>query len=250
MGILQRFSDIMKSNINALLDKCEDPAKMIDQTLRNLREDLAEIKKETAGVMADEKNAKRKLDECNADIAKYTAAAQNAIKAGNDEDAKTLIAKKQAFEEKKVSLEQTYQLAQSNSTKMRQMHDKIANDIETLENKKDAIKAKIAVAKAQTHVNEVVAGGTKSASSLEAFNRMEAKADKMLDAAMAEAELNSGMTATDDLADKYAGGANNTSVDDELAAMKAAMGMEPAATATASADGIDVTVNVTTNGNN
>ena len=51
MGILTRFTDIMKSNINALLDKCEDPAKMIDQTLRDLREDLAEVKKETANIV-------------------------------------------------------------------------------------------------------------------------------------------------------------------------------------------------------
>ena len=48
MGILTRFTDIMKSNINALLDKCEDPAKMIDQTLRDLREDLAEVKKRSS----------------------------------------------------------------------------------------------------------------------------------------------------------------------------------------------------------
>ena len=45
MGILQRFSDIMRSNINALLDKCEDPAKMVDQMLLDLRKDLAEVKK-------------------------------------------------------------------------------------------------------------------------------------------------------------------------------------------------------------
>ena len=51
MGILQRFKDIMASNINALLDKAEDPEKMIDQTLRNLTKDLAEVKKETAAVM-------------------------------------------------------------------------------------------------------------------------------------------------------------------------------------------------------
>ena len=57
MGIISRFADIMKSNMNALLDKCEDPGKMVDQNLRDLREDLAQVKKETAGVMADAKNA-------------------------------------------------------------------------------------------------------------------------------------------------------------------------------------------------
>ena len=61
MGILTRFTDIMKSNINALLDKCEDPAKMIDQTLRDLREDLAEVKKETANIIADAKSADRQV---------------------------------------------------------------------------------------------------------------------------------------------------------------------------------------------
>ena len=63
MGILSRFSDIMKANINDMLDKCEDPSKMVDQTLRELKEDLAEVKKETAGVMAEEKNCKRRVDD-------------------------------------------------------------------------------------------------------------------------------------------------------------------------------------------
>ena len=79
MGILTRFTDIMKSNINALLDKCEDPAKMIDQTLRDLREDLAEVKKETANIIADAKSADRQVKECEEEITKYTAAAQNAF---------------------------------------------------------------------------------------------------------------------------------------------------------------------------
>ena len=69
MGILQRFKDIMSSNINALLDRAEDPEKMVDQTLRNLNSDLAKVKAETAGVMADEQKAKRNLDEVNAEIA-------------------------------------------------------------------------------------------------------------------------------------------------------------------------------------
>ena len=74
MGILKRFGDIMSSNINALLDKCEDPAKMIDQTLRNLESDLGKVKAETASVMADAQAAKRKLDDCNEEIDKMQPA--------------------------------------------------------------------------------------------------------------------------------------------------------------------------------
>ena len=54
MGILTRFKDIMSANINALLDKCEDPEKMIDQYMRNLESDLGKVKAETASVMAEE----------------------------------------------------------------------------------------------------------------------------------------------------------------------------------------------------
>jgi phage shock protein A len=223
MGILQRFGDIMKSNINALLDKCEDPAKMVDQMLLDLRKDLADVKKETASVMADEKSAKRKLDECDANIKKYTDAAQNALKAGSEVDARELIAKKQKLEETRVSLQSTYDVAHQNADKMRQMHDKLTNDISDLETRKDAIKAKVATAKAQEHMNKMAAG-VNTSSSLAAFDRMEAKANKMLDAANAENELNEGIHSTDDLAEKYSSGSDVT-VDDELAKMKADLGL-------------------------
>ena len=62
MGIISRFKDIMSANINALLDKMEDPEKMVDQYLRNLESDLGKVKQETASVMADEQRAKRELD--------------------------------------------------------------------------------------------------------------------------------------------------------------------------------------------
>ena len=70
MGILTRFKDIMSANINALLDKCEDPEKMIDQYMRNLESDLGKVKAETASVMAEETRAKRELDECTEQINK------------------------------------------------------------------------------------------------------------------------------------------------------------------------------------
>ena len=83
MGILTRFKDIMSSNINALLDKAENPEKMIDQCLRNLNSDLGKVKSETAAIMAEEQRAKRELDECNDEINEMQRYAAKALEAGN-----------------------------------------------------------------------------------------------------------------------------------------------------------------------
>ena len=225
MGIISRFSDVMKSNINSMLDKCEDPAKMVDQTLRDLREDLAKVKQETAGVMADAKEANRRVADCKAQVERYTVAATNAVKAGNDGDARTLLAKKQQFDEQLISLQKAADLANTNADKMRQMHDKLVNDISTLETRKDTIKATAAAAKAQERINKMQDGGKRASSSIDAFNRMEARANKALDQAMAHADLNSAKDGATDLAEKYAGAGGSASVDDELASLKASLGM-------------------------
>lgn len=223
MGIISRFKDIMSSNINAMLDKMEDPAKMVDQTLINLRKDLAQVKTETANIMADEKAAKRALDAAQADVDRYNNAAMNAVKSGNDDDARTLLYKKQEAMTKLDAKKSVYDVAKANADKMRQMHDKLVADISSLEQRKDTIKAKVAVAKAQEHINDINAGA-KAASSISSFERQEAKANKMFDAAMAKAELNeSPKDEADELAAKYSAG-GSASVEDELAAMKASLG--------------------------
>ena len=163
MGILDRFTTIVKANINELLDHAEDPAKMIDQYLVDLTESLAEVKKETAGVIAE---------------------------------------------------------------KMRQMHDKLVSDIENLKSRRETIKAKVAVAKTQEKVAGFTSGSDRAESAIASFDRMEAKADRMLDTADAMAELNE--NPTDDIADleqKYSSVADSAAVDDELARLKAEMGL-------------------------
>lgn len=226
MGVLTRFKDIMSANVNALLDKAEDPAKMIDQTLLNLRKDLAQVKKETAAVMGDAKNAKRKVNDCKAKIDMYKSAAGAALKAGNEGDARKLIASKQDYDEQLVSLQKTYEMAQTNADNMQKMHDKLVDDIEALERKKDTIKAKMATAKAQKHMNDVISGGEKVNAGMEAFARYEAKADKMLDEAQAMTELNNTAeeNAAEELLDKYSG-SGDKNVDDELERMKEELGL-------------------------
>ena len=226
MGVLARFKDIMASNINALLDKAEDPEKMIDQTMRNLTKDLGEVKKETAAVMADEQRCKRELDAVNAEIAKMQGYAEKALLAGNEADAMKFLEQKNTLSAKQASLQQTYDVASANATKMRQMHDKLVNDINELEARRDAIKAKIKVAKAQQRINEMTAGMADSANSISAFERMEAKANSMLDQANAMTELNASTQAgsVDSLAAKY-DAAPDASVKEELEAMKAKLGL-------------------------
>ena len=75
MGILDRFTDIIKANINDLLDKAEDPAKMIDQYMRELTDNLADVKKETAAVMAEEARVAREVKANEVEVAKYDAEA-------------------------------------------------------------------------------------------------------------------------------------------------------------------------------
>ena len=239
MGILTRFKDIMSANINALLDKCEDPEKMIDQYMRNLESDLGKVKAETASVMAEETRAKRELDECTEQINKMQSYAEKALRAGNEADARSFLEKKQQLTATQASLTQAYNVAADNAAKMRQMHDKLCKDIQSLEARRDAVKAKVAAkraaikatvkaAKAQERINKVGSSVVGANNSMEAFNRMEAKANKMLDEANAMAELNSSAEEADinSLAAKYDEEPADTAVDDELAALKAQMGIQ------------------------
>jgi len=227
MGIIARFKDIMSANINALLDKCEDPAKMIDEYMRQVTEQLAEVKKETAGVMAEEKRTKRLLDENDEQIAKYDGLARKALAAGNENDARVFLEKKQEFTAAGVGLKKTYDIAHENAVKMREMHDKLTDDIVTLDKRRKEVKSKMAVAKTQEKINEINQSIDKASGAMSAFERMEAKADKLLDEANSMAELNENVEdSVTDLESKYDEVVNSSNVEDELAKLKKEMGMQ------------------------
>lgn len=227
MGILKRFKDIMSSNVNALLDKAEDPAKMVDQYLRDLESDLGKVKSETAAVMAEEARAKRELKENEEEIAKMVSYAEKALIAGNEADAKVFLNKKAALEEKRANLQQAADAASQNAAQMRQMHDKLEKDIAQLKERKQAIKSKMAVAKTQEKLNKIGSSYDSAASSLAAFDRMEEKANRMLDEANAMAQLNTkAEDSAESLMDKYdQAPSTDSAIDDELAAMKAKLGL-------------------------
>lgn len=227
MGIISRFKDIMAANFNALLDKAEDPQKMIDQYLRNLESDLSKVKAETASVIAEERSAKRRLDDCEEEIAKMSEYARKAVAAGNDNEARQFLTKKAELAQKQTVLQENYALACENSMKMREMHDKLEADISSLKTKQDMLKAKVRVAETQQRINKLGSGLESAGNNMAAFDRMEEKVNKMLDEADAMAELNRVKTSAtvEELTRRYDETHKSDQVDDELAALKAEMGM-------------------------
>lgn len=229
-GILNRFKDIMSSNINALLDKVEDPQKMIDQYLRNLESDLGKVKAETAAVMAEETRSKRELNECTDSINKMQNYAERALLAGNEADARIFLEKKEELSKKLVSIQQTYDIAKENSTKMRSMHDKLVKDIGELNARRNELKAKMAIAQTQEKLNKIGSSVNGAMGNMSKFDEMEAKINKRLDTANAMAELNSSNQGEniDDLMAKYdePGNSSSSEVDDEIAKLKAKLGLD------------------------
>lgn len=226
MSILKRFKDIMTSNVNALLDKAEDPEKMVDQYLRDLESDLGKVKAETASVMAEESRAKRELQENEEEIAKMISYAEKALVAGNEADARIFLNKKASLEEKKTGLTEALNAATANAEQMKQMHDKLEKDIVNLRERKQSIKAKMAVAKTKEKLNKIGSSYDSAQGTLSAFDRMEEKANRMLDEANAMAELNQPKKdSAEDLMSKYDDAPTERAVEDELAAMKAKLGL-------------------------
>lgn len=226
MGIMTRLKETMTANLNALFDRAEDPEEVIDRYFRDLEQDFAGVKAETASIMAEEKNAKRKLDECDEEIARMTEYAGKAVAAGDDGEARQFLTRKAELTEKRTVLARKYDLAHDNSVEMRRMHDKLAEDIASLKSRRDMLKAKVKAAETQEKVNRM-ASGAEDAGGIAALDKMEEQVNKLLEEANAMAELNASAknNSVEELVRKYNEQEDGAAVDDELAALKAEMGL-------------------------
>ncbi len=219
MGLFKRIKSIAKANINDVLDNCEDPSKMVDQYLREMTEGLAEVRQETASVMAEENRLKRLMDDNATEINKFNSLARRALVDGREEDARVFIEKKQALETKQKGFKGAYDVAHENAQKVRDTYDKLVDSIEVLQQKRSVIKAKTAVARVQQRANRLT-GANSVVDAMDDFERMDARADALLDQVNAIKELDKHPAdKAYDLAKQY-GGVNKATVDDEIAKMK------------------------------
>jgi len=226
MGIWDRFTTLLKSNINDLISKAENPEKMLDQIVVDMRTQLQRAKQQVAAAIADEKRLKDQAE------AEYKAAqdweqkAMLAVKEGRDDLAKQALVRQGEHFSHAQQLETTWQSHQAETEKLKNSLRDLNDKIEEAKRKKNLLLARQRRAQAQARINETMSSMSEK-SAFEAFARMEERIDqneRMLKASTEIEEEFTGDRLQHDFKqlEKVAGAA---SADAQLLALKQKMGL-------------------------
>lgn len=220
MGIFQRLSDLLKSNINDLIDKAEDPEKMVKQIILDMQKELNKSTQALGKAVASERMAEKQYQNSQQISADWESKAKAALAAGNTELAKKALAKKVKADEDTASYKEMYE------TISKQTAD-IKEQVETLKSKLDEAKSRQAMlitrsqmADTQKNLAKSV-GGFDASSSTEKFNRMEEKIIRKEAEADAFADISDSLNGVDK--DNFDELQTNAKVDDELRRLMAEM---------------------------
>ncbi|MBD0380058.1 PspA/IM30 family protein [Paenibacillus sedimenti] len=217
MGIFKRLRDMTMASINDLLDKAEDPVKMLNQFLRDMEEDILEAESAVAKQIAIEKKFKQQYEESEEMVNKRTEQAMKALESGNEDLARRALQDKKEHQERFDELKRQYDVAKTNADQLRNQLSEMKDEFSKMKNKKDLLVARAETAKAQKQINQAMSGfGTDNAA--KGFDRMSEKVLQMEAEAQASGEIRAKNRSLDDELDQLG---KSDGVDDELAALKA-----------------------------
>lgn len=222
MGLFDRIKRVVSANLNDLVNKAEDPEKMLEQAILEMQEDLVQLRQGVAQTIAAQKRTEKQYNDAQNEINKWQRNAQLALQKGDENLARQALERKKTYTETstalKTSLDQQNVQVETLKRNLIQLESKISE----AKTKKEMLKARITTAKAQEQLQGMVRGMNTS-SAMSAFERME---EKVL---MQEARAQSaGELAGADLETQFAALEAGSDVDDELAALKAQITLGPA----------------------
>ncbi|WP_060679205.1 PspA/IM30 family protein [Virgibacillus halodenitrificans] len=216
-----RMKTVVSSELNAMLDKAEDPVKMLDQFMRDMSEDIREAEAAVAKQIANEKMLKRKANDAKALVEKRQKQAEQAIEAGNEDLARRALQDKNEHESNANSLYESWERAKQDADTLRNKLEEMKKEYQEMKLKKDSLKARAESARTRTKMNRTMSS-IGSDDSKRGFERMEEKVMQY----EAEAETSEDMSQSSRSLDDEFEELNNDNVDDELAALKKKMGKE------------------------
>ena len=188
MGIFQRLSTLIKSNVNDIISRSEDPEKMLNQIILDMRDQLAKAKREVASAIADERKLKAQLNAEYKQVRDWQHRAELAVSKERDDMARQALVRQQEHAERLHMLEQTWKAQASETEKLKGSLRALNEKIEEAKRKRNLLIAKQKRAQAQRRIHQTMSG-LSNTSAFEAFNRMADKIEDDERKALADAEI-------------------------------------------------------------
>lgn len=214
----KRMKTVVSSELNAMLEKAEDPVKMLDQFLRDMGDEIQEVETAVAKQIANEKILKRKADDAQAFVEKRRKQAGQAVDAGEDDLARRALQEKNEYESQAEMLDESWKKAKEDTEKLKVKLDEMKKEYHQMKLKKDSLKARAETAKTRTKLNRTMSsiGGDETR---RGFERMEEKVLQYEAEADTTEDISYDSKTLDDEFAKL-----DNKVDDELAELKKTMG--------------------------
>ena len=188
MGIFDRFRRVVKSNLNDMISKAENPEKMLSQLVIDMNEQLIDSKKSVASAIADEKKLERMANQQLAQSEEWERKARLALKAGKEDLAKEALLRKQEYDGLSVQYKEQWQAQHEAVEKLKQSLRGLQQKIEEAQRKKNLLIARAKRAEAQKRIQGTI-GSMADNSAFDAFDKMASKVERIEAEVDAMAEL-------------------------------------------------------------
>lgn len=228
MGIFTKLSTVIRSNINDLIARAENPEKMLNQIILDMREQLTRAKQEVAVAIADERKLKAQAEEEGRQAQDWERRAMLAVKEGRDDLARQALLRQQEYGTRAQSLYETWQRQAAETERLKESLRQLNAKIEEARRKKNLLVAKQKRAEAQKRIHETMAG-LSDRSAFEAFDRMAEKIEDNERRTLASAEVTEELSSGDSLEREFKALEKGESADDRLLDLKRKMGLLPPA---------------------
>jgi len=225
MGMFKRLADLIKSNLNDLISRSEDPEKMLNQIVLDMSNQLLEAKRQVAQSIADEKRLAKQVEQETTNAAEWERRAMLAVRSGDDALAKEALARKKEHQTLAEQFQDQWQKQKTAVEQLKLALRALNNKIEEAKRKKNLLIARKKRAEAQKAIQETMTG-LKNASAFETFDRMAGRIEQMEAEAEAHAELNEEASG-DTLAHKFRELEVTKGADEDLTSLKRKMGLLP-----------------------
>ena len=220
MGFFERLARLFRANLNDMVSRAEDPAKILDQSVLDMQSDLVKLRTAVATAIASQKRIQHQTSQADAQAKHWYGRAQLALKGGDESLAREALSRRKTYQDTALALNNQLQSQAGQVETLKQSLLKLEGKLAEAKTKKDMLKARAQAAQAQQQLQSAV-GGLNTDSAMAAFERMEEKVDNLEASSAAAAEL-----AGADLESRFAALQGDSAMDAELAALKAGMQAE------------------------